>query len=172
MSQTDPSEVMPFGAATDVMASRVRPGKSTRPRDTARPLARALGVEVQMPCDKVDARCFAEHVTAILSSGSTVAVFWQHEDIPKLVEALHVPDHEKHLKPWPKICPSSFFREPACVRGSMCYDEIWQVTMERTAQSDTLWHATSMRSWHQGFSGRSRGKCNSGLEPNVQSILA
>lgn len=26
-------------------------------------------------------------VTAILSSGSTVAVFWQHEDIPKLVEA-------------------------------------------------------------------------------------
>ena len=28
-------------------------GQSTRPRDTAKPLANALGLKLQMPCDKV-----------------------------------------------------------------------------------------------------------------------
>ena len=31
-------------------------GQSTRPRDTAKPLANALGLTLQMPCDKVEKR--------------------------------------------------------------------------------------------------------------------
>ncbi len=44
-----------------LIVPRLLPGKSTRPRDTARPLARALGMEVQMPCDKEGQRHIVSH---------------------------------------------------------------------------------------------------------------
>eukprot|EP00435_Cladocopium_sp_Y103_P056972 s624_g19.t1 len=160
MSRESSSRVMPLGKARAVMASRVRPGQSTRPRDTAKPLANALGVKLQMPCDKVDASCFAENAKALLFAESTLVVFWQHEDLPLLVEALQIPNLEQHFKQWPKICPSS--REPACLRGSMCYDEVWQVDMKRT-DSNSTWHATSIRSLHQGFPGPSKLGCHGDL---------
>ncbi|CAL1151272.1 unnamed protein product [Cladocopium goreaui] len=87
MSRESRSRLMPLGKARAVMASRVRPGQSTRPRDTAKPLANALGLKLQMPCDKVDASCFAEHAKTLLFAESTLVVFWQHEDLPLLVEA-------------------------------------------------------------------------------------
>ncbi|CAK0832730.1 unnamed protein product, partial [Prorocentrum cordatum] len=79
MASTSRSPVMPFGRATAVVASKVKKGKSTRPRDTVAPLAEALGLEVQMPCKKSDAACLAEHAGRLLANGGTLVVSWQHE---------------------------------------------------------------------------------------------
>eukprot|EP00439_Symbiodinium_sp_Y106_P027060 s1176_g3.t1 len=117
MSSSRSSEVMPYGEATAVMASQVRQGESTRPRDTAAPLARNLGLELQQPCDKKDADCFAQHVRSLIGPRDTVVAAWQHEDIPSLAKALGVEVKEQSFKKWPKKCPSTSFKEPACVYG-------------------------------------------------------
>mmetsp|Transcript_13848 Transcript_13848/g.25940 ORF Transcript_13848/g.25940 Transcript_13848/m.25940 type:complete len:236 (+) Transcript_13848:34-741(+) len=172
MSTGSRSDVMPFGRATAVMASLVRPGKSSRPRDTVVPLSEALGLDLQMPCDKKDADCFAKHARALIAPQGSLVVAWQHEDIPQLVKALDVPHADATtFKKWPKNCPSKTFAEPACVYGdSECYDLVWQITMTRP-DSSIEWRASGIRELHEGFAGNTSGTCNEGLAPERFSDL-
>ncbi|CAJ1353870.1 unnamed protein product [Effrenium voratum] len=161
MSQLSASDVtMPFGKATAVMASAVRDGKSTRPRDTAQPLADRLHLPLQMPCDKEDPDCFAQHARGLLSANGAVVVSWQHQDIPALVKALKVP-HSKDFTKWPDDCDIESFSEPACIdKGDRCYDQVWQVRFYRPVGSE--WQAEAMTSWQEGFAN------DTGCHENLQ----
>ncbi|CAJ1423369.1 unnamed protein product [Effrenium voratum] len=163
MSQVSASDVMPFGKATAVMASAVRDGKSTRPRDTAQPLADRLHLPLQMPCDKEDPDCFAQHARGLLSANGAVVVSWQHQDIPALVKALKVP-HYKDFKKWPDDCDIESFSEPACIdKDDRCYDQVWQVKFYRPVGSE--WQAEAMTSWQEGFANDTG--CHENLQPRI-----
>jgi len=167
MSKSSPSALLPFGSPSSLMASVVKNGSTTRPRDTLLPLAEMLGVEVAMPCKKKDSDCFMREIEALLFPNATVVVAWQHEFLPDLVEAVGIghglqSSKTKHGK-LPKSCESLKWREPTCEsNGSLgggsngCYDLIFQIVFR---QHSSGWVADSMRSLHQGFAGRTGGEC-------------
>lgn len=157
---------MPFGRATAVMASKVKKGESTRPRDTVAPLAEALGLELQMPCKKSKAACFAEHVGRLLADRGTLVVSWQHEDMVYLPLALGAPGAgQRDFAEWPAACASAAWGEPSCCYGSStCYDLVWQVNLTRSAPG-AEWRAVSMRALREGFAGMAGGPCGGDLAP-------
>ena len=68
-SAGQPTTALPFGAPTIVASSAVRPGESTRPRDTMLPLAKALGLVLDQSVDKYDYDGFARLVQHVLNIG-------------------------------------------------------------------------------------------------------
>eukprot|EP00971_Amphidinium_carterae_P210470 4175945-Amphidinium_carterae.1 len=105
------SASLPFGPPDFIIYGE---SSSHRPLETVAPLARALGLEVSMPCQPDDGECFAKHVQTLLTNGSTLLVSWVHEHIPKLVKGLHVDHVPSFYDKWPEACPSKAWPEPAC----------------------------------------------------------
>merc|ERR1711990_862379 len=123
MSSATPSTAMPFGRATAVMAGEGH--HSLRPKETVTPLAKKLGVTLNMPCEKEEADCFAENVVKYLTDKGTLIVAWAHESIPPLIKALKIPNVPSKYAEWPDTCPSATFQEPKCCSedgDSTCYD--------------------------------------------------
>lgn len=166
MSSKTPSTAMPFGRATAVMAGQ---GKSSqRPKETATPLAKELGVTLQMPCSKKQADCFAEQSQSYLTDKGTLVVAWAHESIPPLIQALNIPDCPSKYNDWPTTCPAATFQEPECcseVGGSTCYDAIWQIKFTRSS-SNGSWTPQSITTFAEGFGGNSSSPCSQDLAPN------
>lgn len=161
MSAAQPSVADPHGKPTVVMAPIVKPGKSTRPRDTVAPLAAALGLPLVSACKKSNADCFVNAVSQHLTVGGTMAVAWEHNSIPPLIAALNVPGADDYSS-WPDSCPSASWPEPSYETGSTCYDIIWQVTMSYSGGS---WSAVSIRTLHEGFGGSADSPCAQDLAP-------
>lgn len=173
MSRGDLNQVLPIGPPTMVMASHVRPGRSHRPRDTAKPLADALGLILDLSCDKEDDLCFEDRVQSYLQANETLAVVWQHELIPMLAHALGVPKYLEDYLLWPDECDNIVWPEPEEQRigDSACYDLIWQVRVVRTARGEP-WRAESVAQLRQGFPGDPKGSCFEALAPMTAEELA
>lgn len=170
MSADAQSAAMPFGKATAVMAGEGKHSK--RPKETATPLAKKLGVTLNMPCSKTDSDCFAENAMKHLVDKGTLVVAWAHESIPPLLKALGLKASSQY-KDWPDACPSKTFSEPSCTfpEGSTCYDAIWQIKMERSS-SDSSWKPQSIESLAEGFGGSSSSPCAQDLAPgNVREAI-
>lgn len=162
MSSTTISRVMPYGKATTVMASQQQEGHTTRPIDTVFPLAAQLGLELQTPCLKGDADCFAKEVQKMLSEGGTIVAGWTNDDIPDMLESISNLDHKSiaghKMTKWTHDCPSPIWAEPDCAsEGKSCYDEIWQVIFDSTTSGE--WIATDFNLLREGFAGLSAGQC-------------
>ena len=162
-SSGQPSSALPFGLPTTVAASTVRPGESTRPRDTMAPLAAALGVPLNLTVDKEDFKGFAQLVrNSIRPRGSFIAA-WQHSDIPYLLEALGIPNADQFSK-WPTSCDSASWKEPPYISPSnACYDAVWQTRFSRSEGGE--WTAGPATSLHEGFGGAAGSPCAQGFKP-------
>jgi len=176
MAATGPSAALPLGSPVMVMASNAGPGKSTRPQDTARPLAKALSLQLDVSCAPKDHDCFMEKVQTLPANGTLLAA-WEHKAIADLVPALD-PPNRTGFRAWPDSCDSASWREPSTVSsGSKCYDAIWQVTLQRSSpggvgnggrrrrRKPIGWVANAIMSFNEGFGGSAGSPCVQGLAP-------
>jgi hypothetical protein len=172
MGSSSSSRAMPFGKATAVMAGE---GKhSLRPKETAMPLSKKLGLKLHMPCKKDEPDCFAENALQYLGTNGTLVVAWAHESIPPLLKALKIPNIPSLYSEWPQACPSATFKEPSCCSAagdSVCYDQIWQIIMERSS-THGAWEPQGISTLAEGFGGSSSSACAGDLaSQEVQPIV-
>lgn len=181
-----PSTLLPFGPPTYVMASHDTPTTAHRARQTALPIAAALGMELNWGVHIDDFAKFVETVEEQLTPHGTVLAVWHHNFIPRVVNALMkqdgwtIEDLGWDIK-WPPVCGSDSavpgydagegFEEPLHHQGtSICYDLSWRVTMTR-ASNKAPWVATALTSTLQGFEGGEKHgelqPCTKGLAPIV-----
>jgi hypothetical protein len=169
MSTGNHTSALSFGAPTIVASPSVRPGKSTRPRDTMSPLAKALNLTVDQSVDKSDYKGFAQLVHRSATPGGTLVAAWQHENIPFLIKALgakHNQDEFSTLR-WPKSCDSASWREPSYIEPSdSCYDAIWRVRLKRTRSGK--WKAGAVVFMHEGYGGKASSPCAQDLAPSMR----
>lgn len=158
---------LPLGKPTFIMAAEVDPHKSHRARDTVGQLAQALGLQVDLRCDRDQAKCFAKQLKT-LPANSTVVVAWEHLAIPSLVKELAVPNAGAYAE-WPSKCKPGSWSEPSYCTGSKCYDAIWQVTMTRKAGKKD-WVATGIQTFQEGFEGAADSPCTLGLAPALSPL--
>ena len=154
---------LPFGPPQVVAASTVVVGKSTRPRDTAAPLASALGLSVDTSIPSDAHKGFASFVHAHLAPNATVFAAWQHEEIPSLVKHLDMPNYHAFAS-WPKKCRAAAWREPKYIRharGNECYDAVWQMRFEE--HSPGKWLPLGISQFHEGFGGSASSPCAQGF---------
>lgn len=163
---TNKTAALSLGPPTFVAASTVRPGKSSRPRDTMAPLASNLGLPLDLSVDKEDYQGFAKMTLAQLSCGGTLMAAWQHDDIPSLAAALQAPNAKQGVfSKWPEACDSSTWDEPAyIVPSDSCYDLIWRIQFTRTSDGAS-WRAGNITTFHEGFGGSATSLCAQDLAP-------
>lgn len=88
MNTGHPTVALPLGRPTYIMASHGHPGKSTRPQDTATPIAASLGLKLDSDFFFKDAEGFVKRVWQQLHHGATILVAWHHGEIHDLLRAL------------------------------------------------------------------------------------
>ena len=162
-SGTAATPALPFGPPQVIAASTIVPGRSTRPHDTAAPLASALGLSVDTSIPSSAHKRFASFVHAHLAPNATVFAAWQHNEIPSLVKHLDMPNYHA-FKSWPKKCNAAAWKEPKYIRhakGSKCYDAIWQMRFEE--QSPGKWLPLGVSLFHEGFGGSASSPCAQGF---------
>lgn len=177
MNTNTTSAVLPITRPAKILASQ-NYSESHRPHDTVLPLAQALGMDIHMPCNRLDGACVADQVQKQLEPSSTLVIVWQHEDIPLLLASMKVPGADAYTT-WPYECDAPSWSEPQGSYGtSRCYDLVWQVTFTRSKRDLALpflagtdsgrWVPRSIQTHRQGFLGSASGECLDGLAPEVR----
>ena len=169
MSTGNHTPALSFGGPTIIVSPFVRPGKSSRPRDTMNPLAKVLGLTLEQSVDKSDYKGFARLVHRSATPGGTLVAAWQHENIPFLMKALgakYNQDQFSRLR-WPKSCDSASWREPSYIAPSdSCYDAMWRVRLKRKRSGK--WKAGAVAFMHEGYGGLSSSPCAQDLASSIQ----
>lgn len=88
----------------DFIYAAARSKRSIRSMETVKPLAAALGIEVQYHIEDKD---FKSLVTEIFSKseyrGKTIVICWHHGKLPEIAALLGAPQGS-HPNPWPQDC--------------------------------------------------------------------
>ncbi|KAJ5925347.1 hypothetical protein N7454_007986 [Penicillium verhagenii] len=66
-------------------------GRRIRPYETVKPLARDLGIKVDLSCNRDDARCVKETIANYDGDGN-ILICWEHHRLTDLVEELGYED--------------------------------------------------------------------------------
>jgi len=146
---------LPYGRPQVLIAPT--PGGSTRPRDTLQPLADVLGLNIDLSISNDDAAGFAKKVQK-LACNTTMLAAWDHNFLPALMGALHVPNAPGV---WPKTCDSPTWPEPSDLDPPVCYDLIWQVKL---MGGPGAWVPYPLVTMQQGFGGSPTSPCTQGFK--------
>ena len=153
------------------------------------PLAKKLGLSVDLSVDKEDSKGFAELVDSKMDCGGTMLVAWEHHEIPHLIDAIGA---HWNAYDWDYSCPSLTWREPPYVnQKDKCYDLILRIkftpddhqgdtatlTPTKTAlksgrrrRRKNKWSPGPVERFQQGFGGSASSPCKQGLAPISAAI--